>query len=184
MRTYWRQSEIEAQLVKLGLTVRQAKIGAAISLCEAPGGRYADGEFRARVLAIGDQELANSTWGYSYGLFQIRSLRSEKGTGGIRDEDRLLDPVFNCTSAVAIRRAWGGSWRAWATYTSGAYKAYLQDLYPPPPNTYVVVSGDTLGSIALKLSGGQWTWQDLAMLNNLHSPYTIYINQHLILPLI
>lgn len=175
-----RQSEIEFILEDLGMRPKQARIGAAIALCEAPAGRTPDGEYQANFSAVGDQELANDVWGYSYGGFQIRSLRVQKGTGKIRDEERLLDPRFNCRSAMKIKRGWGG-WGAWSTYNSGMYKAYLQDMYPPPINTYVVMGGDTLESIAANYTG-DWTWEDLARVNNLHWPYTIYIGQHLTLP--
>lgn len=175
-----RQSEIEFILEDLGMRPKQARIGAAIALCEAPAGKTPDGEYQANFSAVGDQELANDVWGYSYGGFQIRSLRVQKGTGKIRDEERLLDPVFNCRSAMKIKRSWKG-WGAWSTYNSGMYKAYLQDMYPPPINTYVVMGGDTLESIAANYTG-DWTWEDLARVNNLHWPYTIYIGQHLTLP--
>ncbi len=128
---------------------------------------------------MGDKDLANDIWGYSYGGFQIRSLRAEKGTGGWRDEDRLLVPRFNARAARAIKRSSG--WGAWSTYSSGMYKAYLQDLYPPPPNTYVVLGGDTLSGIAS--SFGTFTWEDLARANSIHSPYSIFIGQKLTLPL-
>jgi nucleoid-associated protein YgaU len=175
------QKQIKRMLVRLGLKRRAARIGAAIALCEAPWEVSEDGQYQANFSAIGDQELADEVWGYSYGGFQIRSLRSQKGTGLIRDEDKLLDPVFNCTSAIAIRKAFG-SWNAWSTYKSGMYKAYLQDLYPPPPNTYIVVYGDTLMNITDSISNGEWTWEELAFANNLTPPFTIYIGQNLFLP--
>jgi nucleoid-associated protein YgaU len=62
------------------------------------------------------------------------------------------------------------------------YKAYLQDLYPPPPNTYIVVYGDTLMNITDSISNGEWTWEELAFANNLTPPFTIYIGQNLFLP--
>jgi nucleoid-associated protein YgaU len=67
------------------------------------------------------------------------------------------------------------------TYASGMYKAYLQDIFPPPPNAYIVLAGDTLSKIAVRF-GNQWTWQDLARANGLHDPFTIFIGQTLILP--
>jgi len=70
---------------------------------------------------------------------------------------------------------------ATGAYTSGAYKAYLQDLFPPAPGTYIVLAGDTLSGIAAKVVGG-FTWEDLARTNNLHSPYSISIGQSLTLP--
>jgi nucleoid-associated protein YgaU len=177
-----RQSEIEEMLANLGLKrPLQIRIGAAIALCESPGGRAENGEHQSNFSAIGDQELADDIWGYSYGGFQIRSVRNQKDTGDIRDEEQLVRPRFNCKSAIAIMRVWGG-WGAWSTYNSGMYKAYLQDLYPPAPNTYVVLAGDNLQSITNAVSFGEWTWENLARVNNLHLPYTIYIGQHLLLP--
>lgn len=176
-----RQDKIEAMLKDLGATERQARVGAAIALCEAPWGADQDGTPRSNFDAVGDQELADETWGNSYGGFQIRSLREDKGTGRIRDEEKLLRPKFNCRSALVIRDQWG-NWKAWSTFTSGQYKAYLQDIFPPPPNTYVVLAGDTLTGVTDRLSGGAWTWQDLAAVNSLSPPYTIYVGQHLELP--
>jgi nucleoid-associated protein YgaU len=168
------QEEVAALARSVGFTPKNAKIASAIAMCESAASR--DNKPYADFDLIGDQELANETWGYSYGGFQIRSLRAKKGTGDIRDETRLLDPEFNVRAAREIKLSQG--WEAWSVYQSGAYKAYLQDLYPPPPNTYVVVSGDTLSGIGVKV-GVRWT--DLARWNNLHSPYTIYIGQILLL---
>lgn len=173
--TVFTQAQVRGMLRDTGMTRWNARIGAAITMCEAPaaGADTPSADFGL----VGDIELANDTWGYSYGGFQIRSLRAQKGTGGIRDEDRLLNSVFNCQSAKAIHDDAG--WRAWSTFTSGQYKAYLQTLYPPPPGTYVVLAGDTLTGIAATLG---IDWEELARLNNLHSPWTIYIGQHLTLP--
>lgn len=169
------QTEVRGMLHNLGMTKMNARIGAAITMCEAPA--YGTDMPSADFALIGDQALANDVWGYSYGGFQIRSLRSAKGTGGIRDEERLLEPIFNCQSAKAIHDSVG--WKAWSTFTSGQYQAYLPIMFPPPPNTYTVLAGDTLTGIAEKLA---IDWTELARLNNLHDPYTIYIGQHLVLP--
>ncbi len=152
-----------------------ARIASAIAMCES-GGYTKNGEPASDFDSIGDVELADDVWGYSYGGFQIRSLRSHKGTGKYRDEDELLRPKFNVRSARKIKLSQG--WGAWSVYKSGAYKAYLQDEFPPPPNTYIVIGGDTLSGIALKTGVN---WADLARWNNLHSPYTIYIGQILLL---
>lgn len=163
---------------KAGFTDANAKIASAIAMCEAPAMK--DGIAHSDFHAIGDQALATDVWGYSYGGFQIRSLRAQKGTGGLRDEDILLDPLTNVRAAREIKLAQG--WTAWSTYTGGQYKAYLQDQFPPPRGSYVVVSGDTLSGIAAKISGGKWTWQELAATNGIASPYTIKIGQLLLLP--
>ena len=169
------QEQVRKRLRALDMTRKNARIGSAIAMCEAPA--FNAPTPSADFSLVGDIELANATWGFSYGGFQIRSLRADKGTGSYRDEELLLDPMFNCMAAQAIQEDVG--WKAWSTFTSGQYKAYLQDLYPPPPNTYVVLAGDTLSGIGAKLG---IDWEELARLNNLHSPYTIYIGQQLLLP--
>lgn len=167
------QEEVRKELRELGMSKRDARIGSAIACVEAPA-READTP-SSDFAKVGDQTLANDTWGYSYGGFQIRSLRAAKGTGSYRDEDMLVRPHFNCMSAKAIHDDVG--WKAWSTFTSGQYRAYLQDMYPPPPHTYIVLAGDTLTGIAAKLGVD---WEEIARLNNLHSPYTIYIGQNLV----
>lgn len=165
------------QIVRLfereGTTARKARIGSALALCEAPAIRN-DGEVCADFDAVGDRDLETAVWGPSVGGLMIRSLRSHKGTGGIRDETRLKDPQFNVHSAVVIMRAQG--WKPWSTFTSGQFKAYLPGLYPPPPGVHVVVYGDTLGEIATR---HDLAWQELARINGLHTPYRIYIGQNL-----
>lgn len=173
------QSQVEDLARSVGFTAANARIMAAICMCEAP--YNTGGKAYSNAAAIGDQALANETWGYSYGLAQVRSLRSQKGTGGFRDELRLPDPEFNLRSARTIKLA-AGSFNPWSTYTGGQYRAYLQDLFPPPPGSYVVVSGDTLSGIAAKISGGAWTWEDLAAANGLVKPWTIHIGDLLLLP--
>src|SRR5437867_948376 len=144
------QAQVQELCHHAGFTDINAKIASAIAMVEAPGkGGGADPDL------IGDQELANSVWGFSYGLFQIRSLRADKGTGRYRDEDHLPDSTFNCQSAYVI---WSqtGDFSSWTTYMTGQYKAYLQDIYPPAPGTYVVLAGDSLMGIGEKL-GLDWT---------------------------
>lgn len=177
------QQQVEDLLVSVGCWRSTARILAAIAMCEAPvmlaGVSYSNFD------AIGDVELANSTWGPSYGGFQIRSLRADTGTGRTRDALALPEPRFNAKSARQIKM--GQGFGAWSTYTSGMYKAYLRTetgeiAFPAAPGTYVVVGGDTLSGIAKKVSGGKWTWQQLALANGLTHPYTIKIGQTLVLP--
>ena len=170
------QDQVRRRLITRGLSKRQARIGSAIALCEAP--TFTDPP-QSDFGLIGDQELADAVWGFSYGGFQIRSLRAHTGTGKFRDAEKLDEVGFNLDSAVIIFREAG--WDAWSTYTSGMYKAYLPDLFPPPKGTYVVVGGDTLSGIAEKF-GNTFSWQDLARTNGLHEPYAIHIGQLLTLP--
>lgn len=170
------QKEVESLCMEAGFTPSNSKIMAAISMVEAPlstGGKsYCDFD------RVGDQALANSIWGYSYGGFQIRSLRSHAGTGMFRDAERLPDPAFSASSAYTIWKQSGFS--PWSTYMTGQYKALMQDQFPPSQGTYVVMPGDSLSMIASGLSIG--SWQDLARVNGLRAPYTIFIGQVLLLP--
>jgi nucleoid-associated protein YgaU len=163
-----------------GFTDAQAEIMSAIAMVESlsfnNGVAYADAD------KIGDVSLANATWGYSYGLWQVRSLRADYGTGRTRDAARLPDPVFNAKSARAIFTSSG--FGAWSTYTSDAYLAYMQKAtYNPKPvlpaGSYMVVGGDTLSGIGNKTT---FPWRLIAAVNRVKSPYTIYPGQIILLP--
>lgn len=168
------QEEVRVLARRAGFSKKGARIASAIAMCEAPAvlhtTSYSDFD------AIGDLDLQTDVWGPSYGGFQIRSLKAQLGTGGIRDAEELDRPLFQAKSALAIKN--GSGWNAWSTYRTGMYKAYLQDLYPAAPNTYIVLAGDTLSGIGAKLS---IDWPDLARWNALHFPYTIYIGQVILL---
>lgn len=83
----------------------------------------AGGESGWNPNAVGDVGLADDTWGPSIGLWQIRSLRSQTGTGRERDASRLKDPAFNARAARIVYQQQG--FRAWSVYTSGRYLSYL-----------------------------------------------------------
>lgn len=73
------------------------------------------GESGRRPSAVGDVELANGTWGYSYGAFQIRSLHAQDGTGGPRDAKALRDNVeHQAYGAFEVWRSQG--FKAWTAY--------------------------------------------------------------------
>lgn len=74
----------------------------------------------------GDVGIQDAKWGPSIGLWQIRSLKAQKGTGQERDASRLMDPQFNAGSAFSIAHG-GTSFGAWSAYNSGAYLKYMQE---------------------------------------------------------
>lgn len=100
----------------------------AIALAETGGHPTTDVE--------GDIVLETATWGPSVGPWQVRSLKAQKGTGGVRDEDALKDPTHNATSAHSI---WADrkSFTPWTTYVSGAYLLYM-------PRARTAVAGITV----------------------------------------
>lgn len=112
--------QIATYIKNAGATDSVAVTMVAIALAESGG----------NTDAIGDVSLENSTWGPSVGLWQIRSLNSEKGTGGTRDEVANHNPQTNANHAMQILNGSGLS--AWSTYTNQAYRAHL-----PAANTGV-----------------------------------------------
>lgn len=91
--------------------------------------------------AVGDTSLTDGKWGPSVGLWQIRSLNADRGTGRPRDASRLKDPEFNARAMVTIS-GHGANWGPWSVYKSGAYRSHLSgaraaadgDRSPSAPN--------------------------------------------------
>jgi Lysozyme like domain len=106
-------AQIAQYIRNAGATDQQVPTMVAIALAESGG----------NTSALGDVGLETSTWGPSVGLWQIRSLNSERGTGGVRDQNANLDPQMNANHAMAILGSQGLS--AWSTYTSQKYRLFL-----------------------------------------------------------
>jgi hypothetical protein len=95
--------------------------------------------------AVGDLSLQDSTWGPSIGLWQVRSLKAQSGTGQSRDATRLKDPQFNAQSMYVISNA-GTKWTPWTTYKNGMYLSYMDRVQvavtlapnPPPPESHTM----------------------------------------------
>lgn len=104
-------AQIAAEALNQGLTAAQATVATAVALAESGG----------RPDAMGDVSLQNGTWGPSVGLWQVRSLKAQSGTGQARDASKLTDPSFNAASMLQISNR-GTNWGAWTTYTNGAYR--------------------------------------------------------------
>jgi hypothetical protein len=122
-------SQIYTLLLQGGFTPDKARLMTAIAQAESsrnPG-------------AIGDVALQNGTWGPSVGLFQIRTLKSETGTGSDRDIQRLLNnPAEQVRAALKISNG-GSNLRPWSTYTNGSYLKFLNEPLQagaPLPSTF------------------------------------------------
>lgn len=176
------QAEVFALAKKAGFDDKNAEIASAIALAESLAMK--DGKQYADFSRVGDQHLANSKWGNSYGAFQIRSLKKDTGTGKFRDAKKLdNNPTFNTQAAYHVWKNEGG-WKAWSTYTNGVYLGFLQQpKHNPKPElpagTYRVTGGDSLSKIGSKTG---FDWKMIAKANGLESPYTIYPGQVLKLP--
>lgn len=97
-----------------GFDPAAATVAAAVAMAESglnPG-------------AKGDVGLETDYWGPSVGLMQIRTVRSQTGTGGDRDISILSDPLQNMLAAYHISHG-GKDWSPWTTYTSGKYRQFL-----------------------------------------------------------
>lgn len=74
--------------------------------------------------ARGDTGLETSYWGPSVGLMQIRTVKSQTGTGGDRDISILSDPLQNMIAAYHISHS-GKDWSPWTTFNTGKYRQFL-----------------------------------------------------------
>jgi hypothetical protein len=107
--------EIYADLRAAGFSAPRAVVMTAIALAESGGDDT----------AVGDVGLENSTWGPSYGLFQVRTLKGDTGRGTDRDITAL-----QASDAAQARAAYdissGGTVLSpWTTYNNGAYQKFL-----------------------------------------------------------
>lgn len=108
-------SQIYTLLLKGGFDHDQAVTMTAIAQAESA----------RNPAAVGDVGLQNRTWGPSVGLFQIRTLKAETGTGSDRDIEHLTgNPQAQVKAALNISNH-GRSFRPWSTYTSGSYRKFL-----------------------------------------------------------
>ena len=110
-------SQIYTLLLQGGFSPDKARLMTAIAQAESarnPG-------------AVGDVALENAKWGPSVGLFQVRTLKAETGTGSDRDIQRLLNNPAEQVKAALNISADGNNLRPWSTFTSGAYLKFLDE---------------------------------------------------------
>lgn len=74
--------------------------------------------------ALGDLGV-NDTWGPSFGLFQIRTLKAATGSGSARDIARLAVGDIEQAKAAYVISSGGTDFSPWSVYSSGAYQAHL-----------------------------------------------------------
>jgi len=75
--------------------------------------------------AQGDLGLQDNQWGPSFGLFQIRTLKGETGSGSNRDIARLAASDTEQAKAAYVISNHGRDFTPWSTFTSGAYQGFL-----------------------------------------------------------
>jgi hypothetical protein len=106
--------DIYAAQLAAGFPPAAALTGTEIALAESGGNPRAQG----------DLSLQDTTWGPSYGLWQIRTLRAATGGGGDRDINRLSSGVAAQAAAEYQISGGGTNWAPWTTYRTGAYKRF------------------------------------------------------------
>jgi nucleoid-associated protein YgaU len=192
--TLYTQKEVQAEATKVGFTPSEAEIMAAI--CMAESVTYVNGYQYADSSKVGDQNLADEEWGYSYGAPQVRSRNDATGTGSFYDKLKLQHNLsFQLRAAFALFKTpkkgtptGTRHFSPWTTYNNGTYKGYMQNavLNPKPAvpdNVHFILGGQSLSAIAaLPKYKQRFKWQDLALVNGLRSPYIIYPGKTLLLP--
>jgi hypothetical protein len=130
-----------------GLSPQQAITATAISGQEVNGDDVSATTIDPTQL--GDLRLVDAKWGPSVGLWQIRTLKAETGTGRSRDINILRDPVQNARAMFEISSG-GSNWGPWSTYSDGSYRQHLaaataaaagdagKPIAPKPTPTYPV----------------------------------------------
>jgi hypothetical protein len=107
--------EIFADLTAAGFGAAQAVVMTAISLAESGGDDT----------NLGDQNLEDGTWGPSFGLFQVRTLKNQTGSGQDRDVSFLAASDANQAHAAYDISGRGTNFGPWTTFTNGAYRQFL-----------------------------------------------------------
>ncbi|WP_375499575.1 hypothetical protein [uncultured Jatrophihabitans sp.] len=97
-----------------GCSTAQAPTATAIAMAESGGSPSAQG----------DVSLMTDVWDWSAGLWQIRGLRAQRGTGALRDSIANQQAVTNSVAMYAISNGCT-NWSPWTTYTRGLYVGYL-----------------------------------------------------------
>lgn len=101
-----------------GAGFRGEKLAEAAAIARAESGLNTE--------ARGDISLQTDKWGPSVGLWQIRTLKAERGKGTDRDELALADPGRQARAAYSISGG-GNNWRPWSVFLGGQYQRYLTE---------------------------------------------------------
>lgn len=107
-------AQVYADLVAAGFSP-----SAAVTMTAIAGGE--SGYDPASVGDIGKQTAA---WGPSFGLFQIRTLKTETGKGTPRDIQWLAASPANQARAAYLISSGGSNFTPWSVYTSGAWRSF------------------------------------------------------------
>lgn len=136
-------SQIYADARAAGFNAAQATIMTAVALAESAG----------NDTATGDVALENNTWGPSYGLFQVRTLKSATGTGGDRDVNWLAASDANQAKAAFDISHHGQDFSPWTTYTRGTYLQFMGQAQAAAGAPTAVLTASSSGSSTGSVGG-------------------------------
>lgn len=84
--------------------------------------------------AVGDRNIAGErtpdgrTWEKSRGIWQVRCIEEERGTGATRDPIANMNPRHNAAAMVTISNG-GRDWGAWSTFTQTDSPRYYRNFW-------------------------------------------------------
>lgn len=110
-------ADIYAAAVGAGLPSAAAVLATAVAMAESISTGLDD-------TALGDRALENNTWGPSVGVWQIRTLKSETGTGRDRDISALTGNLRRQAQAMYNISSRGTNFTPWSVFNTGAYQQY------------------------------------------------------------
>lgn len=116
--------------------------------------------------AVGDQRLQDNTWGPSYGLFQIRTLKRDTGKGTSRDLLKLTGDVGAQAAAAWEISKHGADYTPWTVYNTGRYRDFLGQVTGAAGGAAGAVVGGIVGAIpkpSLDVGGVLDSTRDLAI---------------------
>lgn len=100
--------------LEAGCSAAAAPTATAVSMAESGGSPSAQG----------DITLMTAQWDWSAGLWQIRGLRAQRGTGALRDSVANQDAISNAAAMYAISNGCS-DWTPWTTYNIGVYQQFM-----------------------------------------------------------
>lgn len=106
--------ELYLAALAAGFTPSTAQVMAEIELAESGG----------NPTALGDVSLEDSTWGPSYGVAQIRTLKHDTGSGSNRDISHLSTGLAAQSAAAYDISGHGANFSPWTTFRTGAYRQF------------------------------------------------------------
>lgn len=97
---------------------------------------------------LGDTNLEDATWGPSYGLFQVRTVKGQTGSGGDRDITRLAASDLNQAKAAYDISGGGTDFTPWSVFETGKYQPFL-----PAAQQIAATAGDNPAPAGSDLGG-------------------------------